>query len=103
MDVPRTVDARSVKPPSPWFLGLGCQAGKPDLVGKESCMLVLSRKKEEKIVLCDEDGNVIATVSVQRILRSKVRLGIDAIRDVKVYRQDVYAKIYASEKSLQTS
>ncbi len=66
-------------------------------------MLVLLRKEEEKIVLCDEDGTVIATVSVQRILGSKVRIGIDAIRDVKVYRQEVYARIYASEKSLQTS
>ena len=65
-------------------------------------MLVLCRKEEEKIVLCDEVGNVIATVSVQRILGSKVRIGIDAIRDVKVYRQEVYARIYSSE-SLQTS
>lgn len=66
-------------------------------------MLVLCRKEGQKIVLCDKDGNVIATVSVQRIVGSKVRLGIDAIRDVKVYRQEVYARIYASDKSLQTS
>ena len=52
-------------------------------------MLVLSRKKNESIVIND---NVIITVIEVR--GDKVRLGIVAPKDVSVHRQEVYEAIH---------
>ena len=51
-------------------------------------MLVLSRKKDEKIVIGDS-----ITVMVIEIRGDKVRLGIEAPREVSVHRQEVYEAI----------
>lgn len=51
-------------------------------------MLVLSRKKDEKIVI---GGNIVITVIDVR--GDKVRLGIEAPADVPVHRQEVYDAI----------
>lgn len=51
-------------------------------------MLVLSRKKDEKIIIGDS-----ISVMVIEIRGDKVRLGIDAPRDVTVHRQEVYEAI----------
>ena len=51
-------------------------------------MLVLSRKKNESIVIND---NVIVTVIDVR--GDKVRIGIEAPRDVSVHRQEVLQAI----------
>ena len=51
-------------------------------------MLVLSRKKDETIVIGD---NIIVTVV--EIRGDKVRLGFDAPRDVTIHRREVYDKI----------
>ena len=51
-------------------------------------MLVLSRKKDEKIVIGDS-----ITLMVIEIRGDKVRLGIDAPRDVTVHREEVYEAI----------
>jgi carbon storage regulator len=48
-------------------------------------MLVLSRKRDERIVIGD---NVVVTVVDVR--GNKVRLGIDAPSDVPVHRQEVF-------------
>lgn len=58
-------------------------------------MLVLSRKKDEKIVIGDN-----ITIMVIEIRGDKVRLGIDAPREVTVHRQEVYEAIQR-EKSQQ--
>ena len=55
-------------------------------------MLVLSRKKNESIVIND---NVVVTVVEVR--GDKVRIGIEAPRDVTVHRQEVLEAIL-SEK-----
>ena len=60
-------------------------------------MLVLSRKKDEKIVIGDS-----ITLMVIEIRGDKVRLGIEAPRDVSVHRAEVYEAIKranAAEKS----
>ena len=60
-------------------------------------MLVLSRKKDEKIVTGDS-----ITLMVIEIRGDKVRLGIEAPRDVSVHREEVYEAIKrenAAEKS----
>ena len=51
-------------------------------------MLVLSRKKNESIVI---DGNIVVTIVEVR--GDKVRLGIDAPKEVPVHRSEVYAAI----------
>ena len=51
-------------------------------------MLVLSRKKDEKIIIGDK-----ITIMVIEIRGDKVRLGIDAPKDITVHRQEVYEAI----------
>ena len=51
-------------------------------------MLVLSRKRDEKIMIGDN-----ITVMVIEIRGDKVRLGIEAPREVSVHRQEVYEAI----------
>jgi carbon storage regulator len=52
-------------------------------------MLVLSRKKNESIVINND-----ITVTVVEIRGDKVRLGIVAPKDVPVHRQEVYDAIH---------
>ena len=51
-------------------------------------MLVLSRKKDEKIIIGDN-----ISIMVVDIRRDKVRLGIEAPRDITVHRKEVYEAI----------
>jgi carbon storage regulator len=53
-------------------------------------MLVLSRKKNESIVINND-----ITVTVVEIRGDKVRLGIVAPKEVPVHRQEVYDAIHA--------
>ncbi len=56
-------------------------------------MLVLSRKKDEKIVIGDN-----ISIMVVEIRGDKVRLGIEAPRDVSVHRREVYEAIKRREE-----
>ena len=60
-------------------------------------MLVLSRKKDEKIVIGDN-----ISIMVVEIRGDKVRLGIDAPRDVSVHRREVYDAIKRKESEQGT-
>lgn len=51
-------------------------------------MLVLSRKLNEKIVI---NGNIVITVV--KMDRNQVRIGIEAPNDVSVYREEI-APVY---------
>lgn len=51
-------------------------------------MLVLSRKKNESIVINDD-----ITIVVVEIRRDKVRLGVDAPKEVPVHRREVFDAI----------
>ena len=51
-------------------------------------MLVLSRHRDESIMIGDE-----IVVTIVDIRGDKVRLGIDAPQDVPVHRQEVYEAI----------
>jgi carbon storage regulator len=55
-------------------------------------MLVLSRKLNESIVI---DDNIVITVV--EIRGDKVRLGIQAPREVPVHRSEVHAAIHAEQ------
>ena len=55
-------------------------------------MLVLSRKKNESIVINND-----ITVTVVEIRGDKVRLGIVAPKEVPVHRQEVYEAIHGTK------
>jgi carbon storage regulator len=57
-------------------------------------MLVLSRKKNESIVINND-----ITVTVVEIRGDKVRLGIVAPKDVPVHRQEVYDAIHGKDQA----
>ncbi|MDB5388300.1 MAG: csrA [Planctomycetaceae bacterium] len=68
---------------------LPCEAG--------NTMLVLSRKKDESIVINDE-----IIITVVEVRGDKVRLGIQAPRDVPVHRSEVHAAIHGKTPELPT-
>lgn len=66
-------------------------------------MLVLSRKRNESIIISDN-----IRITVVDIRGDKVRLGIEAPKDVPVHRQEVYEAIHGraprvKEQSANTS
>ena len=61
-------------------------------------MLVLSRKKNESIVINDD-----ITIVVVEIRGDKVRLGVEAPKEVPVHRREVYDAIKRSEQSSTSS
>lgn len=62
-------------------------------------MLVLSRLKDQKIVIGDP-RNPLATITVVRLMKDRVRIGIDAPPSVQVHREEI-AQIRAA--SAETS
>lgn len=53
-------------------------------------MLVLSRKRDESIIIGDD---IVITIVDINERHGTVRLGIDAPRDIPVHRQEVYEAI----------
>ena len=61
-------------------------------------MLILSRKINEKVIIGDD-----ITVSIIEIRGDQVRIGIDAPKIVKVFRQEVFDAIKAENKAASQS
>lgn len=61
-------------------------------------MLVLSRKRNESIVIGDD-----IKITVIEIRGDKVRLGIEAPREVTVHRQEVYEAIQREQEGDETA
>ncbi|MBI5758768.1 MAG: carbon storage regulator CsrA [Planctomycetales bacterium] len=59
-------------------------------------MLVLSRKKDESIVIDDQ-----IVITVVEIRGDKVRLGIQAPKEVPVHRSEVHAAIQAEQAKVE--
>ncbi|HET6326150.1 MAG TPA: carbon storage regulator CsrA [Planctomycetaceae bacterium] len=57
-------------------------------------MLVLSRKKNESIVI---DENIVITIV--EIRGDKVRLGIEAPKEIPIHRSEVHDAIHAEHNS----
>lgn len=57
-------------------------------------MLVLSRKKNESIVINDD-----ITIVVVEIRGDKVRLGVEAPKEVPVHRNEVYEAIRRNQQT----
>ena len=60
-------------------------------------MLVLSRKKNESIVINND-----ITIVVVEIRGDKVRLGVEAPKEVPVHRREVYDAIRRNEQAAQS-
>lgn len=56
-------------------------------------MLVLSRRKDERIIIGDD-----VVITVVDIRGDKVRIGIEAPKDVPVHRQEVYEAIHSGKR-----
>src|ERR1700742_3306453 len=76
---------------APWA-GVALRVGMTPLVlaakCREATMLVLTRKSNQSIMIGDD-----IEVSVVAIVGEKVRIGIQAPRDVPVFRKEVYLEI----------
>lgn len=59
-------------------------------------MLCLSRKTGEEIIIAGQ-----ITIRVVEIRGDKVRLGIEAPREIEVHRKEVYDKINEDKTTLQ--
>ena len=57
-------------------------------------MLVLSRKKDESIVIANRAGEITATITVTSTESGKVKLGIEASPEIAVHRSEIYKLIY---------
>lgn len=73
-------------------LRIGPPKGEVCAVSKERRMLVLSRKKNESIVINDD-----ITIVVVEIRGDKVRLGVEAPKEVPVHRREVFDAIRRNE------
>lgn len=61
-------------------------------------MLILSRKKEESIII---DGNI--EVKIISIDEGKVKLGISAPKNVEIHRKEIYLQIQNENKAAASS
>jgi len=61
-------------------------------------MLILSRKINEKIMIGDD-----ISVSIIEIRGDQVRIGVDAPKSVKVFRQEVFDAIRAENQAASQS
>ena len=61
-------------------------------------MLILSRKINEKIMIGDD-----VSISIIEIRGDQVRIGVDAPKSVKVFRQEVFDAIKAENKAAAQS
>jgi carbon storage regulator len=61
-------------------------------------MLILSRKVNEKVVIGDD-----ISVSIIEIRGDQVRIGVDAPKKIKVFRQEVFDAIMEQNKAASKS
>ena len=61
-------------------------------------MLILARKKDEKIIIDDQ-----IEISIIEIKGDQVKIGINAPRSVKIFRHEVYLAIQEANKAALSS
>jgi carbon storage regulator len=62
----------------------------------ETAMLVLSRKKDEQLIVKLGDQTVV--IRILSVMRERVRIGITAPREVAVHREEVARRIEEEQK-----
>jgi carbon storage regulator len=60
-------------------------------------MLVLTRQKEQKIIV--EIGGQRMTITVADVRGDKIRLGFDAPASFKIYRQEIYDAVLEENRA----
>jgi carbon storage regulator len=58
-------------------------------------MLVLTRKKNEKIVIGEGESQIVITVV--EIRGDKIRIGIEAAKGIPIHREEVYNSIHKND------
>ncbi len=61
-------------------------------------MLALTRKKNESIIIGDD-----IEIKILDISGDKVRIGIEAPRDITIHRQEIYLQIQEENKEASTN
>jgi carbon storage regulator len=61
-------------------------------------MLILTRRPDEKIIIGDD-----IVISIVEVRGDQVRVGVDAPKTVKVYREEVYQAIKNENKAAAAS
>lgn len=56
-------------------------------------MLILTRKKDESIII---NGNI--EIQIMSIEEGKVKIGIEAPKDIEIFRSEVFEKIQATNQ-----
>lgn len=71
------------------------RTGTGNTLGELRAMLVLSRKKNETIII---DDHIVITVV--EIRGDKVRLGIEAPKEIPIHRSEVHAAIHSEQTTV---
>ena len=61
-------------------------------------MLLLTRRPGEKLIINDN-----ITVTVWSVKGNQIRIGIEAPRDVKVHREEIYKRIVKEREALNVT
>ncbi|MFC0309929.1 carbon storage regulator CsrA [Gallibacterium trehalosifermentans] len=59
-------------------------------------MLILTRKIDEKLLIGDE-----ITISVLEVRGNQVKIGVDAPKDIAIYREEIYHKVKEAKVKTQ--
>ena len=59
-------------------------------------MLILTRKVDEKLLIGDD-----IAISVLEIRGNQVKIGVDAPKDVVIYREEIYHKVKETQDKAQ--
>lgn len=60
-------------------------------------MLILTRKVDESIIITDSNNDILAQIVVTNIDKNQVKLGIDTPVCNKIYREEVYERIFGNK------
>lgn len=61
-------------------------------------MLVLTRRTNESIIITDGNNDMIAQIFVTNINKNQAKIGIDTLADYKIWRKEVYERMFKNEQ-----